>query len=65
LFIPKELVVHWHKKKLILLSNNFFLLKLIFNCILILKKLGPYRILGIKYPRQIVMLKKGGKKKVK
>ena len=41
-----------------MLSNKFNSLKLIFKCILLLKKLGPYRLLGIKYPRQIFFLKK-------
>lgn len=40
------------------------LLKTFFKSILLLKKLGPYRLLGIRYPRQIFFLKKGGKAKL-
>lgn len=62
IYIPENVLIKWFKKRIILLSNNFFILKLLFTHILLLKKLGPYRLLGLRYPRQIVFLKKGGKK---
>lgn len=65
LFIPLNIVTYWYKKRIILLSNDLWLLKIVFKCILLLKKLGPYRLLGIRYPRQIVLLKKGGKSTLK
>jgi hypothetical protein len=65
LFIPLNLIIHWFKKRVILISNNLIQLKMIFKSILILKKLGPYRLLGIRFPRQIFYLKKGGKAKLK
>lgn len=61
LFIPNNIITYWYKKRIILVSNNLWLLKAVFKCILLLKKLGPYRLLGIRYPRQIILLKKGGK----
>jgi len=42
-------------------SDNFALLKMVFSNILLLKNVGPYRLRGIRYPRQIILLKKGGK----
>jgi hypothetical protein len=65
LFLPLNIVTYWYKKRLLLISNNFFILKIVFKCILILKKLGPYRLLGIRYPRQIIIFKNGGKSKLK
>ena len=60
--IPNNILIKWYKKRLILLSNDFILLKNIFTHILLLKKIGTYRLIGIRYPRQILLLKKGGKK---
>jgi len=65
LFIPFNIITYWYKKRMILISNNLWLLKIVFKCILLLKKLGPYRLLGIRYPRQIILLKKGGKSQLK
>lgn len=65
LFLPSNIICHWFKKRFILISNDLVRLKSLFTCIILLKKLGPYRILGIKYPRQIISLKKGGKNKSK
>jgi hypothetical protein len=62
IYIPKSVLVKWYKKRIIFLSNDFFLLKLLFSNILLLKKLGPYRIRGLRYPRQIILLKKTVKK---
>ena len=64
-FVPSNIIIHWFKKRIILISNNQIILKIFFKCILVLKKLGPYRLLGIRYPRQIFFLKKGGKAKIK
>lgn len=64
-FIPSNIIIHWYKKRIILIGNNKVILKNFFKCILLLKKLGPYRLLGIRYPRQIFFLKKGGKAKLK
>jgi hypothetical protein len=65
LLLPHNIVCHWFKKRFILISNNLVTLKTIFTSILLLKKLGPYRILGVKYPRHIISLKRGGKNKSK
>lgn len=61
-YIPKNILIKWYKKRIILLSNDFCLLKTLFSHILLLKKLGPYRLRGLKYPRQIILLKIKNKK---
>ena len=42
--IPNNILIKWYKKRIILLSNDFYLLKILFAHILLLKKLGPYRL---------------------
>jgi len=61
-YIPNNILFKWYKKRAVLLSSDFFLLKLLFSQILLLKKIGPYRLRGLRYPRQIIFIKKGGKK---
>jgi hypothetical protein len=56
--IPKNIIIKWYKKRLILVSNDFCSLKILLSTIIILKKLGPYRLRGFKYPRQIILIKK-------
>ena len=57
-FIPKNVLIKWYKKRIILVSHDFFILKTLFSHILLLKTLGPYRRRGLRYPRQIILLKK-------
>lgn len=59
--VPLDLIVKIRKRKLLMLSNNFFLLKTVLAHLLLLKKLVPYRIRGLIYPKQIIMLKIGKK----
>lgn len=47
---------------MLLLSFDWFLLKLVLSHILLLRKIGPYNFLGLRYKRQIILLKKSGKK---
>lgn len=61
-YIPNNILIKWYKKRIILISNDFYSLKTLFSHILLLKKLGPYRLRGLRYPRQIILLKK--KKKI-
>lgn len=60
--IPKNIIIKWYKKRILLISWEFNLLKLILSTIIILKNLGPYQIRGLKYPKQIILLKKKKKK---
>lgn len=61
-YLPKNILIKWYKKRILLISNNFFILKLLFSNMLILKKIGPYRLRGLRYPRQIIFIKKRTKK---
>ncbi len=61
-YLPNNILIKWYKKRIILISNDFYSLKILFTHILLLKKLGPYRLRGLRYPRQIILLKK--KKKI-
>lgn len=61
-YIPNNILIKWYKKRIILLSNDFNILKILFSHILLLKKIGPYRLRGLRYPRQIILLKKKNKK---
>lgn len=60
--IPNDILIKWYKKRIIILSNNLQSLKLLFINILLLKKLGPYRLIGFKYPKQIILLRRKKKK---
>jgi len=59
--IPANVIAKARKRKFILLSNDVFLLKLIFAHMLLLKRISVYRIRGLVYPRYIVILKIGKK----
>jgi hypothetical protein len=60
--LPSNILLKWYKKRIVLVSNNFFILKLLFSNMLMLKNIGPYRLRGLRYPRQIIFIKKGVKK---
>jgi len=59
--IPKNIIIKTRKRKLLLLSNDLFALKIILAHLLLLKKLSIYRIRGLVYPKQVIMLKIGKK----
>lgn len=62
LYSPKTLLIRVYKKRMLLISFDWFLLKLVLSHILLLRKIGPYNMLGLRLKRQIVFLKKSGKK---
>lgn len=62
IFSPRTLLIRVYKKRMLLLSFDWFLLKLVLSHILLLRKIGPYNMLGLRLRRQIVFLKKSGKK---
>lgn len=59
--VPKNILLKFYKKRLLLFSNNWSDLKLLLANLLLLKKLGPYNLQGLRLPRSIILLKKGGK----
>jgi len=58
---PKNVILKARKRKLLLLSNNLSVLKTVLAHLLLLKKISVYRIRGLVYPRQIIILKVGKK----
>ncbi len=58
---PDNLFISMYKKRLLIVSLNWQVMKLVLSEILLLKTLGPYRLRGIRIPRQIILLKKSGK----
>lgn len=61
-FNPKSLIVKTYKKRMLLLSFNWWMLKVVLSHILLLRKMGPYTLHGLRLVKQIVFLKKSGKK---
>ena len=59
--VPSNVLVKTKKRKMILLSNDLALLKNVFANLLLLKRFTVYRVRGIVYPRQIIMLRTGKK----
>lgn len=58
---PSNFFISVYKKRLLMVSLNWQSLKLVLSQILLLKTLGPYRLRGLRIPRQFVLLKKSGK----
>jgi len=58
---PKDIIVKSRKRRLLLLSNNPSVIKLLLAHLLLLKKISTYRIRGLVYPKQIIILKIGKK----
>lgn len=59
---PTSLKVRVYKKRMILVSHYWYLLRLIVSDILILKSLGVYNSRGLRLTKQFFVLKKSGKK---
>lgn len=61
LHVPQDIIIKSRKRRLLLLSNNLSALKMVLAHMLLLKKLSVYRIRGLVYPKQIIVLKIGKK----
>lgn len=59
---PNNIIVKIYKKRMILISYFWHYLRLIMSHILLLQKIGPYTLHGIRWAKQIIFLKKSGKK---
>lgn len=55
--VPFNLIVKKKKKRILLISMNYHLLRLVFVNLMYLYKIGPYIRKGLVYPRQIFFLK--------
>lgn len=58
---PNNLFISMYKKRLLIVSLDWQAMKLVLPEILLSKTLGPYRLRGLRIPRQIILLKKSGK----
>lgn len=65
LYVPSNIIPRSYRKKIIFISNNLETLNMLLKNILLLKKIGPYKFLGLRYPKQLMLLKKKGGKKRK
>lgn len=59
---PYNIIIKIYKKRMILISYFWHSLRLIMSHILLLQKIGPYTLHGIRWAKQIIFLKKSGKK---
>jgi hypothetical protein len=59
--VPSNILVRVRRRKMLLVANDLSLLRLIFVNLLLLKKLIPYQLRGIFFPKQIILLKSGKK----
>jgi len=59
--IPSNILIKSKRKRIILLSNDLSILKMVLAHLLLLKKFTIYRMRGLLYPRQIIFLRIGKK----
>lgn len=62
LYNPLDIVIKTLKKRMLLISFFWDKLRLVICHILLLQKVGPYTLEGIRWVKQIIILKKSGKK---
>lgn len=58
---PNGILVRAKRRRLLLVSNNYSHLRLFYVNLLLLKKLIPYQLRGIFFPRQLILMKPGKK----
>jgi hypothetical protein len=61
-FHSNFLITKIYRKRMLLISFNWSILKLVVSHLLLLYRFGPYTLYGFKVVKQIVLLKKSGKK---
>jgi len=61
-YVPSNVLLKSYRKRILLISSYWNILKLVVSHILLLKKLGPYGMRGIRLVKHIRLLKKSGKK---
>ena len=57
--VPKNMFFRVKRKHILCVSNNFRILKTVFNYMFLLNKLNVYRVRGLIKPKQIINLKIG------
>lgn len=62
IYNPLDILIKTYRKRMILISFFWDKLRLLICHILLLQEIGPYTLQGIRWTKQIVILKKSGKK---
>lgn len=58
---PSDMYVRVRRRRMLLVSKNVHLIHLVFSHLLLLKKIIPYKLRGVFYPKQLILLKPGKK----
>lgn len=59
--VPENILVRARRRRMLLVSVNKEKLNLVFSHLILLKQIIPYKLRGIFYPKQIILLKPGKK----
>jgi hypothetical protein len=59
--VPEDILVRARRRRMLLVSYNKEKLNLVFSHLLLLKQLIPYKLRGVFYPKQVILLKPGKK----
>jgi hypothetical protein len=59
--VPKGLLIRVRRRRMLLVSYDYRLLTFVFSHLLLLKKLIPYKLRGVFFPKQVILLKPGKK----
>jgi hypothetical protein len=60
--VPLDVFVKAKRRRILIISSNKYLLKTVFLNLIFLKKLIPYKLRGLFFPRQIILMKPGKKR---
>lgn len=58
---PKTILIRVRRRRMLLVSFDSALLNLVFSHLLLLKKIIPYKLRGVFFPKQIILMKPGKK----
>lgn len=61
LHCPKSILLKNRRRRLLIASSNVQDLRIVFVNILLLKKQIPYRLRGVFFPKQVILMKPGKK----
>ena len=59
--VPKNILIRVRRRRMLLVSCDLSLLHLVFSHLLLLKKIIPYKLRGVFFPKQIILMKPGKK----
>ncbi len=59
--VPRNILIRVRRRRMLLVSCDLSLLNLVFSHLLLLKKIIPYKLRGVFFPKQIILMKPGKK----